>query len=421
MTLILFCLELAALLSICHFTFHLTYARSNARLLLAILLAAFWSGYICFSGNIVPNSFVCLTILCLLYCERWYFKLCLTVVYTLFTNILSNFNIYLYCMISGSHPVNDSYLFSDIFVLVLMIVISVVTRKKIPSQPVFLSSITAKGYLFILFVAFVDFFLSSVSSLLFYDTLNITGKYLLIIAILFLIVISIFLVILYFRLQHYHALLQEKNKINQKMLNLEIQHYEDIRKKNEDLRAFRHDSNSHITALQALAAKSDLAGLKQYIDTLSDKKEQNYYITTNHAVSDAILNYFYERLPDNTHFEIEGKFTTKLLVADSDLCIILSNLLKNAVEAVEREPADTVCKLFVSLHSDTSCLSILIENTCRNTCESLDTFATTKKNQINHGFGLKNTEAAIRKYDGTLELQHQNNLFHAYCYLRNFA
>lgn len=143
------------------------------------------------------------------------------------------------------------------------------------------------------------------------------------------------------------------------MLDLEIRHYEDICKKNNDLRAFRHDYNFHITAMQALAADSDLDGLKKYVGTLSNIKEQNQYIITNHPISDAIINYFYETLPVNTTFEVEGNFSADVFVDDSDLCIILSNLLKNAVEAV------------------------------------------------------------VNKYNGTLELQHKNDLFTAYCYLRN--
>ena len=69
------------------------------------------------------------------------------------------------------------------------------------------------------------------------------------------ILVSILLLILYFRLKHYHSLLKERETINQKMLLLEEKHYKEMLKKNEDLRAFRHDYNFHITAMQGFVAK----------------------------------------------------------------------------------------------------------------------------------------------------------------------
>lgn len=420
MNLILFLLEFTALLSICHNILHLKRTHSRGRLAASLLLTLLWAGYIFFSEVPIPNIFINLAIIFLLYSERWYLKICLVFVYTLFTNVMSNSNIYLYCMASGSHSITNIslYIVSDVIVLLSILLLTILCRKKSTLNPSVLYTITAKGYFLILLVAFIDFFLSSVSSLFFYDTLNITGKYLLIIAILIVIIISIFLVVLYFRLRHYHAVLQEKNRLNQKMLDLEICHYEDICKKNNDLRAFRHDYNFHITAMQALAADSDLDGLKKYVGTLSNIKEQNQYIITNHPISDAIINYFYETLPVNTTFEVEGKFSADVFVDDSDLCIILSNLLKNAVEAVEKEASDSACSLFISLYSDTDYLTILVENTASRHDTSPE-FSTTKGDSVNHGFGLKNVEAVVNKYNGTLELQHKNDLFTAYCYLRN--
>lgn len=102
------------------------------------------------------------------------------------------------------------------------------------------------------------------------------------------------------------------------MLALEERHYNDFCKKNEDLRAFRHDYNFHIMVMQELAKHPNPDKLKNYVNDLSNIKEQVYYLSTNHAVSDAIVNYFYENSPQNVLFELEGKFPENIFVNDSD-------------------------------------------------------------------------------------------------------
>ena len=421
MTLILYWLESATLLYVCKHIIHLNKTRSYWRLICPILITLFWSAYVYFSDFTVPNTFVILINILLLYTEPWYFKACLVLVYTLIVNILSNTNIYLYCMISRTRSLENIqyYIYSDFFVFFNITVISIIAKRYIPPNTKPFQNIKLKGYLLIIFVSIIDFFLSSISSLLFYDSLNLMGKYLLIIAIIITIFISILLLILYFRLQHYHIILKERNIINQKMLALEERHYNEFRKKNEDLRAFRHDYNFHITVMQGLASQSNPEKLKNYVNDLSNIKEQVYYLSTNHPVSDAIVNYFYENSSENIQFELEGKFPENIFVNDSDLCVILSNLLKNATEAVEKESSILSPKIYILLYADTDHLSILVENTSTHFDSQSQNLATTKTDSLNHGFGLRNIRNIVNKYHGYLDLKHENNTFKATCYLRN--
>ncbi len=419
MKLVLFCLESIAVLCISNNILHLKSTSSLYRLITSALIALLWSGFVFFSNETIPNTFVILVITQLLYLEKWYIKLCLVFVYTLMINVISNVNIYLYCIFSGSTSVNNIYYYaySDLAVLLCIILLSFILKKKVNLNTYFFQDLRVYEYILIISVALIDFFLSSVSSLLFYENLNYLGKYLLIIAIIIMIIMSIVLLVLHFRLRHYHRLLKQANLINKKMLSLEEQHFKDIKKKNDDLRAFRHDYNFHITAIHELASRNDFDNLKQYINSLNNIKEHIHYISTNNPIADAIINYFYESLPENVQFEIEGKLQENSFIDDSDLCIIISNLIKNAVEAVSKEPSNTAVKIFISLYENNDQFNILVENTY--TLNITTELSTTKLDKINHGFGLKNVKTVVDKYNGNLNLQHNNNMFIACCYLRN--
>jgi sensor histidine kinase regulating citrate/malate metabolism len=78
-------------------------------------------------------------------------------------------------------------------------------------------------------------------------------------------------------------------------------------------------------------------------------------------------------MPDDADFHVQGKFPAQISMPDTDLCIILSNLLKNAVEAVER----------IDDCSD----------------------------KTNHGFGLKNVNDALKRNDGRMDIQFHDGLF----------
>lgn len=233
MILLLYLLELATLFLVCKNVLHLRKTWSLGKLAVTFFVVIFWAFYIIFSQNTFPNTIALLIAVLFFYTEPWYFKCCLVVVYTLFVNIVSNLNIYLYCMITQNDSVKNInyYLYSDILVLLFIILTSFIIKKYIsfPTEP--FRYLSGKSCFLILFVAIIDFFLSSVTSLLFYDTLNLVGKYLLIMCIVITILVSILLLILYFRIKHYHSLLKERETINQKMLLLEEKHYKEMLKK----------------------------------------------------------------------------------------------------------------------------------------------------------------------------------------------
>lgn len=186
--------------------------------------------------------------------------------------------------------------------------------------------------------------------------------------------------------------------------------------------------------MQALAQNDDFDALKAYVNQLTTIKAKIYFISTNNTIADAIINYFYEILPDNTSFKVDGKFSYDTFISNDDLCIILSNLLKNAYEALCRINTDTFSlhtdtdnntvetekKLYISISNDENNITLYIMNTCKPyEKHSGSIFSTSKSDTLNHGFGLKNVADTVEKYDGKLELKTENSTFSAYVFLHN--
>lgn len=423
LNLLLFWIELTTYLCLFYNILHSKARKASLHFLAFVLVTAIWFVYNRIAETPNPDTFCILIIILCIIKEKWYFNLCWTVVFTLFLNIFSNISTYTYyCITKDPLPFDTRpHKILSALLCILIIAISFYIDKKRLLNRDSLQQISWKGYCLLYFVVLVDFILSSLSSLLI-DGHPIEKhlSHILMTTMFIVILMSVILLILYFRLQHCYSLLQQTNAIQSDLLTLEAQHYQDLQQKTLDLRTFRHDYQYHITAMQGLVKKSDWVGLEQYITNLSQIKDQTYYLSTSHPVADAIINDFYKYIPDHTELQINGKLSEKIFLSDTDLCIILSNLLQNAIEAQNELPADKFKSIQISLHSDEQSILIQSRNTAKTyEPDKLINLTTSKADTVNHGFGLLNIRNVVSKYDGKLDLLYENMFFTTSVYLRN--
>lgn len=423
MDIILYLLELCSYFSIFSLVLH---AKITAHKLLrsaSFFIGTIWLVHLIFIPFIFPDIFIVFMVITLIYEETFHLKICWFMVCFLIENILSASILQLYCCFTNAN-LSKTYIICfekiDCTIFLCYILFSVIwyIKKKIPIQ-LFLN-LGKKGYYLIIIVCAIDLVLINISSLLFFENINTLGRRLLSFAVILIIFMSLALLIMFFILLRYHMALQQTDQLNQKSLQLEKEHYKNIQKKNEDLRAFRHDYNHHILALQELVQKENWNTLKNYINTLTSIKEQTHYFSTNNAISDAIINYFYDIVDNTTIFKVSGRFQDNIFISESDLCILLSNLLKNAAEGVQKVSAHVTKEIYLKISSNDKELIIILENSSLPySPQELKLLSTTKTDFKNHGFGIRNIKNVIKKYDGLFHVTWKNGLFSVYILLRN--
>ena len=101
----------------------------------------------------------------------------------------------------------------------------------------------------------------------------------------------------------------------------------------------------------------------------------------------------------------------ELSVEDVDLCVILGNLLDNALEACEQIAADQrFLRIYMNVNKSQMYLSV--QNAAK---EDLDfnerNYITNKRGS--HGFGMRRVRTAVEKYDGFLHLANEPGIFAA--------
>lgn len=190
--------------------------------------------------------------------------------------------------------------------------------------------------------------------------------------------------------------------LKEKCIEEQAQQYEFMGRANQESRKFRHDFNRHIDMLADLFDHGRTAELGKYIHQLSNAKERAYYISTGNMVYDAIVNQYYVKCRDaGIMLKCSGAFPEGFSVEMTDLCVILSNALENAYEAVSQCAGDR------EIHCDIGNRKNLIFITILNPAARLPliedgAIRTTKADVENHGFGTKNMQEAAARNGGSV-------------------
>ena len=419
-----FFLETLSYVLIFRFVLHCPVTHSLVRCCAGVTVILLWSSLIITEHEPCPHIVGILVCLLLLYSEKWYFMICWYTVYSLILFISSTY-ITFFIYITANRRINfrPTLQYISLAVLVLIVALCCIIRNKAIAFSEFLHTISVKESLLVAIVCFMNFILSGFSSILFIqNTMNTLGRQLILFAILSIVLMSMLILYFYLRLKRYHFLLQQSDNMNRMLLKQEEQYYMDLQKKNMDIRAFRHDYNQHILALHELASTREDTAVYQYIDSLMEFQERTNTISTNHIVADAVVNYFYSKKNKKTVFNVEGKLEQDLFISDNDLCTILSNLLKNATEALENIPLENEPKIMLTLFSNKEYLSIKVINSSKEYGEKeLTELKTTKRNTKDHGFGIPNILATLQKYKGVIDFSYADGYFTANVYIRNLT
>ena len=138
--------------------------------------------------------------------------------------------------------------------------------------------------------------------------------------------------------------------------------------------------------------------------------QKRCYFTGNEIV-DAITNYYVPQLEEDIMVKVSGSI--ELDLDELRLCTIYANLLKNAIEELEREKGENRF-LYIKFSQGKRYVQILIENSLSDAQRKQELKAilkSKKKDKSNHGMGLLNVKRAVEEMGGMLEVRKSEKSF----------
>ncbi len=177
------------------------------------------------------------------------------------------------------------------------------------------------------------------------------------------------------------------------------------------MRGWRHDYHNHLQTLKARLDMGQTDGAREYLDRLEQDLDGIHALAETGNVSvDAILNAKLSLvLKSGVDLSFKATVPKSLTVSDIDLCVILGNLIDNAVESCEKvDETGRFLRLYINVLKQQ--LYITISNATAETVRKIDAaYISTKRG--NHGHGLKRIDRVVEKYDGYVNRKNEPGVF----------
>jgi signal transduction histidine kinase len=186
---------------------------------------------------------------------------------------------------------------------------------------------------------------------------------------------------------------------------------EDMANIGSEIKKAEHDIKHHLSSVAGLIENDESGEALTYIKELLHNYESNIfkYIFVDNSIVNSILNFKIGRCRKSgidIKIDIETDFEG---FSEIDLCVLISNLLDNAIEASENVHSP---KIILTIKNENNYLYVSVKNRIeKSVLDNNNTLKTTKNDNSNHGFGLYSITQVAHKYDGMKKIYEENGCF----------
>lgn len=213
-----------------------------------------------------------------------------------------------------------------------------------------------------------------------------------------------------------NEVLREKLYWLESVKGIELDYYNKLQDKTNDMRRIRHDFKGIIDSINLLINENTPESLHKSKELLSaidnSLNATKIPVYSKNLVVNAVIGAKYEEAnADNIKMDIIIDIPENINIEAIDLNCVFLNLLNNSIEACKKMPVE---QRKITLKSTVQAGYLMIKT--ENPYLSIETnkqgkIKTTKKDHENHGFGLSLIEDISKKYDGLFQIDMDNGKF----------
>ena len=213
------------------------------------------------------------------------------------------------------------------------------------------------------------------------------------------------LIVFYVEALRENELEKFKVKFNEQQYNLQMEYYQQLKERQEEVRSLQHDVKKYILAMQAVAEHGDTEELHKIAQAATNVFERSTNISAvGNPVVDALLNY-YLRIAERNNIKVKLDVTIPevLTISSLSLSIIIGNTFDNAIEACCDLPAEQRI-IHLQLRKQYRSLFYRLENPYSDTSRGI-------RIGEYHGYGLKNINRIVQENHGDFYTKKKDGVF----------
>lgn len=190
-------------------------------------------------------------------------------------------------------------------------------------------------------------------------------------------------------------------------------HCEEVENMYRQTRGWRHDYRNHIQTMKAYLSMGRYEELAEYLDQLDmDLSQVDTVVKTGNVMVDAVLNSKISvARAKQIAVDAKARVPQHMSVAEVDLCVILGNLLDNAIEACMgiEEESQRFIRIYIDVLQGQLYLYVL--NATAGILKRRGNSYLSTKDSREHGYGLMRMDRVVEKYHGYLDRQDEEGVF----------
>ena len=230
--------------------------------------------------------------------------------------------------------------------------------------------------------------------------------------LLFLLLLTTLFVIYLILFKIYYTAHEEYKQVQHQM-DLYGKHYAQMQEQIENNRRLRHDLNHHMRALQGYLYQGEPDKAEEYlVHFLKNTRSCEVSKICDNPIVNMLVSHYYSLAKKNhIAFAVRIDIPKQLFIHNSDLSVLLGNLLENAMEAASHAP-DNCRSICFHMSCSGNMLVIAVDNGFNGTAKLQNhQYLSTKPNH--NGLGLKTLENIAKKYGGGASFTHEGTIFHS--------
>lgn len=213
--------------------------------------------------------------------------------------------------------------------------------------------------------------------------------------------------------------------------------YGEIKSVYMDMRGWRHDYHNHMQVMKAQLAMGNFAEIQEYLDALEKELDRvDTLVKSGNMMVDAILNSKLSLIRSRKiPLRVKAVVPAQSGIGEVDLCVIIGNLLDNAMEAClagkgkdalrermagkaplnEDDPGENAgerppfIRIYIGVLKDQ--LYISVANSSFGKISKIGRRYLSTKESKGHGYGLMRIDRIVERYHGYLNRQNEEGAF----------
>lgn len=204
--------------------------------------------------------------------------------------------------------------------------------------------------------------------------------------------------------------LRNELMLYEEQAKLNYEYYTNLENKYMDSRKVMHDMKNHLQIIEDLYGMEEKEKAEKYTKdmyTMLENFSQKYY--TSNKVLNVILNDKIQKA-ENMDIKVDCKIGDISLdfIKDIDLTTIFSNLLDNAITSAKGGTADK--SIYIKIDKFNEFIVMNMSNTM-DKAPIVEEGRIHSRKENHRGIGLSNIEMTVKRYEGTMRVDHGHGSF----------